>query len=166
MPLAPDISPNQSSSVSKDLPPLPNEPLDTTMGNALPVCFSLRHFLFIYSSIFSFLNTFKMVPLPKSSVTPELRIVPIAWILVTPPLLFPFWKLNLFLDNPEVSIIAAEGIACPTSVRLPYALIPGMDLSSAAYQKATALLSKVANEAASQLPASTGARLIPVDFGK
>ena len=49
---------------------------------------------------------------------------------------------------------------------LPYALVPGMDLSSTAYQKATALLSKVANEATTQLPASTGVRLIPSDFGK
>ena len=123
--------------------------------------------LFIYSfSLLSSLNTFKTVFLPKLSVTPELRIALIAWILVTPSLLFPFWELNLFLDDPEVSIVAAEGIARPTSVRLPYALIPGMDLSSSAYQKATALLSKVANEAASQLPASTGARLIPSDFGK
>ena len=118
------------------------------------------------SPFFSSLNNPLIVFLPRSSVILEPLVALIAWISVVLLLLFPFWELNLFLDDPGAAIKAAEGIACPASVDLPYALVPGMDLSSTAYQKATALLSKVANETTALLPASTGARLIPSDFGK
>ena len=58
--------------------------------------------------------------------------------------------LILFLDDPEPEavVLNAEGIARPSSVCLPYALIPGMDVSSSAYQKAVTILTKKPDAAA------------------
>lgn len=53
-------------------------------------------------------------------------------------------RLNCILDFPssDTIVLAAEGIARPSSVCLPYDLVPGMDTSSSIYQKAVALLDK------------------------
>lgn len=64
--------------------------------------------------------------------------------------IIPLLGLIPFLDDPEPDtvVLNAEGIARPTSVCLPYALIPGMDISSSAYQKAITILTKKADAAA------------------
>ena len=81
--------------------------------------------------------------------------------LGTPPFFFPNRdSYILFLDEPDVPPVPVESVVRPTSVCLPYAFNPGMDLSSSAYQKATALLRKVADE----VNISTGAVLLPADF--
>ena len=58
--------------------------------------------------------------------------------------IIPILDLIPFLDDPEPNTIVlnAEGIARPSSVCLPYALIPGIDISSSAYQKAVTILTK------------------------
>jgi len=87
--------------------------------------------------------------------------------LGTPPTLFPNLEITyLFLDEPEATVLAAEGIARPSSVRLPYALVPGMDTTSRAYQKAAALLGQVAQETANARPSlPSGYTMSPTAFG-
>jgi hypothetical protein len=67
---------------------------------------------------------------------------------------------NSDFPSSDTVVLAAEGIGRPSSVCLPYNLVPGMDTSSPIYQKAVALLNKqVAPESS---PAKT---LAPFDRG-
>jgi hypothetical protein len=51
------------------------------------------------------------------------------------------------------SIVPDNGVA-PSCVRLPYSLIPGMDISSASYQKAISVLAKQACQPHDPVPCS------------
>ena len=73
---------------------------------------------------------------------------------------------HLFLDDPEVSVPDAKATARPSSVCLPYALVPGMDTTSRAYQKAAALLGQVVQETSNPRPTlPLGYTLSETSFG-
>jgi len=73
---------------------------------------------------------------------------------------------QLFLDEPEATVPSAEASARPSSVRLPYALVPGMDITSRAYQKAAALLGQIVQETANARPILPGNPMSSTAFGK
>ena len=177
MPLVSNETSSQSPPSPKDLPPLPTESLDlsaeqTTSVRPLPLSL---FYTFSYSSFQVHNCTPHALPFcpesyPKTVVSDSgAPVINNRMDLGTYHRSFPNSVLILpDLDDPQSdgAILAAEGIARPTSVRLPYALIPGMDLSSSAYQKATALLNKVAHETTTNLrPLPTGPVLPSGDLG-
>lgn len=72
---------------------------------------------------------------------------------------------RLFLDKPEPTVPATEDAARPSSVRLPYALLPGMDTTSRAYQKATALLGQFVQDLVNSPPLPLGYTMTPAAIG-
>ena len=177
MPLVSNEASSQSPPSPKDLPPLPTESMDLTAEQTTSVR-PLPPSLF-YTFSYCFFQNHNCTPhalLPCPEMYPKTVVsdsgAPVInnrMDLGTYHRSFPNSVLILpDLDDPQSdgAILAAEGIARPTAVRLPYALIPGMDLSSSAYQKATALLSKVATEATTNFrPLPTASVLLPGDLG-
>lgn len=140
--------PNESP---QQLPPIPDDLIDFTTMTATTVRpvhdFHQSPFLIF---LFSFMRCKKLFPVLALLLTTLVHLLsPFTWNSVLLPRLF-LLDLILFLDDPdpEVVILNAEGIARPSSVCLPYILIPGMDASSSAYQKAISILSKKPDAAA------------------
>ena len=90
MPLAEDSLPSHSETPPRDLPPLPNDPLDFASKDAPSVRFSL--FILLSRSIsparkLTKVTTVALLISLKAVMVREFLLV---WILVTPPNLFPY----------------------------------------------------------------------------
>ena len=90
MPLAEDSPQSHSETPPRDLPPLPNDPLDFASKDAPSVHFPLLILLSRSISPASKLTRVMTVALLISMKPVMVREFPLVWILVTPPNLFPY----------------------------------------------------------------------------
>ena len=79
-----------------------------------------------------------------------------------------YLSANIFLDHvPSNNKTLNGNNGHPTSVRLPYSLVPGIDFSSVAYQRVLSTLAKQVNNDAKQIfPKSSNAiDVVSMDLG-
>lgn len=168
MPLAEDASQAILENPSRDLPPLPNDPLDFTGKDAPSVCLPPFYiFFFLFTPAHQELKKCTGCGPPHLLEGCSGPIDPNNMDLGNSSYLISLSGIShLFLDDPEVSVPDAEATARPSSVRLPYALVPGMDTTSRAYQKAAALLGQVVQETSNPRPTlPLGYTLSETSFG-